>query len=229
MTRTAIWPKNNNNQQMNIIIAGIHTGIGKTLCSAIMTEALEYDYWKPVQAGDLHSTDCMFVQKHIGNTRTKVHDERYRLAVAASPHWAAELEDVTIDFEELTLPSTEKGLIIETAGGVMSPLNATQTNLDLIRHLDLPVALVCNDYLGSINHSLLSIEALRKAEVQIMGLVFCGKEVKSTRDYILSYTGLPMLFSIPHFETLDEIILCSFAASISSSLKKHIHEFCPKR
>jgi len=214
---------------MNIIIVGIHTGIGKTVCSAIMIEALEYDYWKPVQAGDLHATDSMFVQKHTGNTRTKIHDEKYRLAVAASPHWAAELEGVAIDFDEMILPSTDNGLIIETAGGVMSPLNATQTNLDLIGHFNLPVILVCNDYLGSINHTLLSIEALRREGVQIMGLVFCGEEVKSTRDYILSYSKLPMLFSIPRFETLDEIILCSFAASISSTLKKSIDEFCPKR
>jgi len=214
---------------MNIIVAGIHTGIGKTVCSAIMTEALEYDYWKPVQAGDLHATDSMFVQKHTGNERTKVHDERYRLAVAASPHWAAELEGITINLDELNLPTTENNLIIETAGGVMSPLNYTQTNLDLIKHLDLPVVLVCNDYLGSINHTLLTIEALRKENVNIIGLVFCGEEVKPTRDYILQYSKLPMLFSIPQFETLDDISICSFAATISSSLKKSIDGFCSKR
>jgi dethiobiotin synthetase len=214
---------------MTIIIAGIHTGIGKTVCSAIMTEALDYDYWKPVQAGDLHATDSMFVQKHIGNTKTKIHDESYRLAVPASPHWSAELEGITIDLDEMKLPATSNGLIIETAGGVMSPMNYTQTNLDLIRHLNFPVVLVCNDYLGSINHSLLTIDALRRENVRIIGLVFCGEEVKSTRDYIIQYTKLPMLFSIPQFETLDDISVCSFAATISSSLKKIIDGFCSKR
>ena len=209
---------------MSIIVAGIHTAIGKTVCSAILAEALQYDYWKPVQAGDLHATDSFFVQRHIGNPVTNIHDEAYRLAVAASPHWAAELEEVTICIEELSLPAAQNPIVIETAGGVMSPLNATQTNLDLIRHFNLPVILVCHDYLGSINHSLLTIEALRNRGATIMGLVFCGQEVKSTRDYIVQRSALPVLFTIPHFETLDEIVLCSFAASISSDLKKRLHK-----
>jgi dethiobiotin synthetase len=213
---------------MNIVVAGIHTGIGKTVTSAIIAEALEYDYWKPVQAGDLHATDSFFVQDHIGNTKTKVHEEKYRLAVAASPHWAAELEGIEIDLNEIEIPATGNGIVIETAGGLMSPLNYTQTNLDLVRHLELPVALVCSDYLGSINHSLLTIEAFRNRNVEIIGLVFCGQEVPSTREYIVRQSGLPLLFSIPHFDTLDAIMLCSFAASISTSLKKHIHEFCSK-
>lgn len=213
---------------MNIVITGIHTGIGKTVCSAIMAEALEFDYWKPVQAGDLHATDSMFVSKHIGNPSSKVHDEAYRLAVAASPHWSAELEEITIEFDRLVLPSRKK-TIIETAGGLMSPLNSTQTNLDLVRHLNSPVVLVCNDYLGSINHSLLSIEALRAQGAAIMGLVFCGKEVPSTREYIIRYSGLTVLFSIPYFEPLDKIMLCAFAAFISSPLKKRMHEFRGKR
>jgi dethiobiotin synthetase len=214
---------------MNIVVAGIHTGIGKTVTSAIIAEALEYDYWKPVQAGDLHATDSFFVEKHTGNARTKIHEERYRLAVAASPHWAAEVEGIQIDLDELKIPITDNGVVIETAGGVMSPLNYTQTNVDLLVKLGLPVVLVCNDYLGSINHSLLTIDALKNRDVEIMGLVFCGKEVPSTREYIITHSRLPLLFSVPYFDPLDEIMLCSFAASISTTLKKHIHEFCTKR
>ena len=214
---------------MNIVVVGIHTGIGKTVSSAIIAEALEYDYWKPVQAGDLHATDSFFVQNHIGNTTTKVHEERYRLAVAASPHRAAELEGIEIDLSELKIPMTGNGIVIETAGGLMSPLNYRQTNLDMVMHFGLPAVLICNDYLGSINHSLLTIEALQNRGVEVMGLVFCGKEVPSTREYILRHSGLPFLFSIPYFDTLDSIMLCSFAASISTSLKRQVHEFYSKR
>jgi dethiobiotin synthetase len=210
---------------MNIIIAGIHTGIGKTVCSAIITEALHYDYWKPVQAGELDATDSMFIQQHISNNATKIHPEAYRLKLAASPHWAADEEGLTIKIDELKIPVPDQGLVIETAGGLMSPLNKTETNLDLIKKFSYPIILVCSDYLGSINHSLLTIEVLKEHGVKIMGLVFSGQEVKTTRAYITSYSRIPILFSIPFFEQLNRQHISSFADSVSSSLKKIIDGF----
>jgi dethiobiotin synthetase len=208
---------------MSIIIAGIHTGIGKTICAAVLAEALQYDYWKPVQAGDLHATDSMFVSRHIRNTVTKIHDEAYRLAVAASPHLAAEQEEIEITFDRIMLPSTDNGLIIETAGGIMSPLNRRQLNLDMVLHFNLPVVLVCNDYLGSINHSLLSIKAMQNEGIEILGLVFNGREVPSTREYIMEYSGLPTLLSIPYFTNTGRQDLCDFAVSVSSILKNKLN------
>jgi dethiobiotin synthetase len=209
---------------MNLVIAGIHTGIGKTVCSAVLTEALQYDYWKPVQAGELEATDSMFVANHISNYLSQIHKEAYRLKLAASPHWAAREEKIEIEIEKLNPPVNER-LIIETAGGIMSPLNETQTNLHLVLHLQLPVIIVCSDYLGSINHSLLTIEVLKSHGVKIIGLVFSGNEVKTTREYICRYSGLPVLFSIPHFENMNGKSISGFAASISEELKTTIDEF----
>lgn len=199
---------------MNIIIAGIHTGIGKTICSAILTEALAYDYWKPVQAGDLDASDSIFVKNHISNPKSVIHQEAYRLTIPASPHFAAAQDGIEIQLDNLVLPKSDNSVIVETAGGLMSPLSNTLLNIDLIKHLNLPVVLVTNDYLGSINHTLLSVEILRGANIEILGLVFSGKKVDATRQFIQNYTGLKTLFEIPFFETLDKETLTTFANNL---------------
>jgi dethiobiotin synthetase len=205
---------------MNFIIAGIHTGIGKTICSAILTEALGYDYWKPVQAGDLDASDSIFVKNHISNPQSVIHPEAYRLTIPASPHFAAAQDGVEIRLENLTLPRSDNSMIVETAGGLMSPLSETVLNIDFIKHLRLPVVLVTQDYLGSINHTLLSVEILRGANVEILGLVFSGEKVAETRRFIQNYTGLKTLFEIPFFEKLDKETLTSFAKQIDHGLDR---------
>ena len=195
---------------MNFIIVGIHTGIGKTICSAVLTEALQFDYWKPVQAGDLESTDSHFIQNHIENKRTRIIPEAYRLTIPASPHFAAAQDGVEIFLDKLTLPKSDNSIIVETAGGILSPLSDTLVNLDLIKHLGLPVVLVTNDYLGSINHTLLSVEILRGANIEILGLVFSGQRVDATRTFIQNYTGLKTLLAVPFFENLTREALVSF-------------------
>lgn len=209
---------------MSLLVAGIHTGTGKTVCSAVLAEALHYDYWKPVQAGDLHASDSLFVTHHISNAKTVVHPEAYRLQLAASPHWAARQEGREITLESLSLPVSANRLIVETAGGVMSPLSFSLLNIDLIKHFNLPVVLVSENYLGSINHTLLSITVLKQAGVPLAGIVFNGEEVASTREFILSWSGLPLLFSIPKFEKMDKGVIASFAATISASLKEKLNE-----
>jgi dethiobiotin synthetase len=214
---------------MNLVIAGIHTGIGKTLCSTILAEALGWDYWKPVQAGDLETSDSWFVRNHISNSTTVIHPERYRLQRAASPHWAAAEQGITMQLKDFILPETSNSLLIETAGGVMSPLAEGLLNLDLVRHFNCPVIIVSQDYLGSINHSLLTIEAMCSAGIEVCGLVFCGKEVSTTRNFIKQYAKLPVLLSIPYFDKLDKAAISVFAASVSSSLKNKIDVLCSKR
>ncbi len=201
---------------MNLIIAGIHTGIGKTICSAVLTEALGYDYWKPVQAGDLDNSDSIFVQNHISNHKSVIHPEAYRLTIPASPHFAAAEDGVEIRLENLILPHSDNSIIVETAGGLMSPLSETVLNIDFIKHLNLPVILVTNDYLGSINHTLMSVEILRGANVEILGLVFSGSPVPETRRFIQQYTRLKILFEIPFFEPLDRKTLSHFAQTIEN-------------
>lgn len=187
-----------------IIIAGIHTGIGKTLCSAILCEALGYDYWKPIQAGDLDNSDSIFIKNHVSNLKCTIHQEAYRFQTAASPHFAADTEGVVIEKEKLKLPLTNNNLIVETAGGIMSPLGKNFLNIDLIKHLNLPVILVSENYLGSINHTLMSVFALKQQQIPIKGIVFNGDVVQSSVDFILEYTELPLLFSIPRMEDLNK-------------------------
>src|SRR5436190_4886175 len=102
---------------MSIIIAGIHTGIGKTICSAVICEALGYDYWKPVQAGDLENSDTVFIRKNVSNPSCIIHPEAYRLQIAASPHYAAEMENIEIKKEYIFLPASSNNIVVETAGG----------------------------------------------------------------------------------------------------------------
>jgi dethiobiotin synthetase len=214
---------------MHLIIAGIHTGIGKTVCSTVLAEALGFDYWKPVQAGDLDRSDSHFVRNHICNPITTIHKEAYRLTIAASPHYAAAMEGIEIKPEVLTAPATDNNLLIETAGGIMSPLGPSLLNIDLVKKWNSPAVLVCSDYLGSINHSLLSIAALKETEVPLLGLVFSGKTVPATRKYILEFSGLPLLLSIPFFEVLTRETICAFAAAESEKLQIRIHDAKPKR
>ena len=136
-----------------IAIAGIHTGIGKTIASAIICEALQADYWKPVQAGDLDSSDTITVRGLLSNKRSRLHPEAFRLSMPVSPHLAARVDETEINIEALVPPSTENKLIIETAGGLLSPLNDRQTNLDLLSYHRLPTILVSGHYLGGGIHS----------------------------------------------------------------------------
>jgi len=200
---------------MKIAIAGIHTGIGKTVCSAILCEMLKYDYFKPVQAGELDNTDSMVVRRLLSNTACTVHPESYKLKLAASPHFAAEQEGIEIRKEGIVLPTSDDGIVIETAGGLMSPLGKDLLNIDLIEHFHLPVILVSNSYLGSINHTLLSYSLLKSRGVKILGIIFNQGENKASEDYILKYTKLPKLFSVPAFETLNAETIQAFAKTVT--------------
>ena len=203
---------------MSIIIAGIHTGIGKTVCSAVICQALGYDYWKPVQAGELDNTDTIFIRQNVTNKNCTIHPERYRLTIPASPHYAAQLDGVEINANNFSLPQSNNKIVVETAGGIMSPLSNSFLNIDLMEQLQLPAIIVSNNYLGSINHTLLTVEALYKRSIQVKGLVFSGAAFESTREFILQYTKLPLLFSIPQFEKITPAVIADFAKTVSIHL-----------
>lgn len=192
-----------------IFVTGIGTEVGKTVISAILTEALKADYWKPVQAGDLDNTDTMKVQALVSNPDTKFYQEAYRLQYPMSPHAAAELEGIQIELDQIQLPGSSNGnLIIEGAGGLMVPLNDQDMMVDLITHLDAEVVIVSQNYLGSINHTLLSTELLKQRGIRVLGIIFNGTENKSTEDIILKSTGLKCLGKIrpQEFLTKDKIL-----------------------
>jgi dethiobiotin synthetase len=203
---------------MSYIVAGIHTGIGKTVCSAIMCQAWGYDYWKPVQAGELENSDSIFIKQQVTNPRCCIHPETYRLNIAASPHYAAQQDGVLIKPEDFVLPHTANKLIVETAGGILSPLATGFLNIDLMEQLKLPAILVSNNYLGSINHTLLTVQALQQRNIAISGLVFCGEVITATRKYILEHTNLPLLFTIPQFKNINSDTIAAFAKTVSINL-----------
>ena len=183
-------------------VSGISTEVGKTVCSAILVNALEADYWKPVQSGDLHQTDSMRVASWNGTTLKdqRFHPEAYRLTEPMSPHASAAIDGVQIRLSDFQLPETSAPLIVEGAGGLLVPLNNKDTILDLMAQLQLPVILVSRNYLGSINHTLLSIAQLQQREIPIAGLVFNGPVTPTTESVIQRMTQIPVLFRIPEID-----------------------------
>ena len=180
----------------NYFVSGIGTDVGKTIASAIVVEALEADYWKPIQAGELNNTDTMKVRSLISNNKSVLHTERYLLSQPQSPHAAAANDGIEIDIKAIQIPETNNALIIEGAGGLMVPLNNKYLVIDLIQQLKAEVILVSQNYLGSINHTLLSVEALKGRNIPIAGIIFNGKQNKASEEFILNYTGLHCILRI---------------------------------
>ena len=193
------------------IIAGIGTEIGKTVCSAIVTKALQAAYWKPVQAGNLTDGDAYWVQQWVPGT--SVFPSTYALTNPLSPHTAAELDGITIDLDTFSLPATTENLVVELAGGIMVPLNETQTNVDLIVQLRLPVILVSKNYLGSINHTLMTYELLKSRNISMAGIIFNGPTHQSGEAFILNHTGLPVLLRVHEEKEINPSIIAHYAES----------------
>ena len=184
-----------------IFITGIGTGIGKTLVAAIVAEALGACYWKPVQAGFDEGTDAQWVAERIGAHR--VLPEVYRLRLPASPHIAAREEGVRISLDVIAgVVPAERPLVIEGAGGLMAPLNETEFAADLALRLDATVILVSRNYLGSINHSLLTAEACRARGLKVAGWIFNDRYGHYEND-IVRWSGFPALASVPYREAPD--------------------------
>lgn len=200
-------------------MTGIGTDVGKTVVSAIVTEALNADYWKPIQAGDLDNTDTMKVQKYIANNVSHFHPETFRLNTPASPHIAAEIDEVTIDVRSLELPETQNTLIVEGAGGLMVPVNDTELIIDMIDQFQLPAILVSRHYLGSINHTLLSIDALQQRHIRIAGIIYSGNENKSTESIIAKRTGIEVIGRIEEEEIIDATVVAKYAAQFKDKLE----------
>lgn len=195
----------------NYFVTGIDTNIGKTIVSAILVEKLKADYWKPIQSGDLRNSDTIKVATLINNKKTILHPETYRLSQPLSPHAAAKSDKVTIDLKKLKLPKTKNTLVVEGAGGVMVPLNNKHLMVDLIKQLKTEAIVVIKNYLGSINHALLTIEALKGRKIAIAGIVFNGPTVKSSEEYILKYSGLKCLLRIGDEKSIDQATILKYS------------------
>lgn len=174
-------------------ISGNGTDVGKTIVSACLVHALKADYWKPIQAGGLEHSDAHLIRGLCGNSIGNIHPSTFNLTEPMSPHAAADIDGVEINLHDLTVPATENSLIVEGAGGLLVPINRKDTILDVARRLQMPMILVCANYLGSINHSLLSIQAIKEAGLGLAGLIFFGELVQTTEEVILDKTGVKKL------------------------------------
>jgi len=189
---------------MQYFLTGIHTDAGKTVTAAFLQLALDADYWKPIQAGDLDFGDTDRVKAWTGSPAERFHPVRHALRTPASPHYAARLDDVEINLEDFQLPDTNgRPLIVEGAGGLLVPINEQQTIADLIVHLGLPVILTSRHYLGSINHTLLSIDYLQQRGIPLAGLIYSGGDSPETVRIIGEQTGVWPLVELPELETVD--------------------------
>ena len=204
-----------------IFVTGIGTGVGKTLCSAVLVEALKADYWKPIQCGNLEDSDSIHVKDLITNSATQIFPEAYRLRTPSSPHYAARVEGVTIDIEKFVLPQTSNALIIEGAGGLMVPLNEEQCVVDLISTLHAPVVLVCRNYLGSINHALLSIHLLKQKGISLLGIIFSGDNFLDNEEIIQHFSQIPVIGNIAEAVQVDSAFVTSQAAKLRESISKY--------
>lgn len=202
-----------------IFVTGISTEVGKTMASAILVEALQADYWKPVQAGDLAYSDSDKVRDLISNTRTVIHPNVYALKTPMSPHAAAEIDGIRIAVDKIVPPETENHLVVEGAGGLLVPLNESDTILDLILP-EYKVVVVSRHYLGSINHTLLTMNALKERGLDSY-LLFSGDPHPTTESIITQKTAAPVLGRIPEQPVFDRGVVREQAVLLRPALKAH--------
>lgn len=184
-----------------IIVAGIGTGVGKTVIAAILTTLLDGDYWKPIQCGEEEDSDTARIKKWIDTEKHSIHPPAYSLKAPFSPHHAARLENSSIQLNSIALPQTTRPLIIESVGGILVPLTKKIVSMDLFKSWNGKWVIVSKHYLGSINHTLLTIEVLKQHRVPILGIVFNGEPNPDSEEALLEISQLPLLGRIlpePH-------------------------------
>ena len=192
--------------------------MGKTVVAAIIAEALEADYWKPIQAGELQHTDTHSVEELISNSKSVMHDHSYALQTPMSPHAAAVIDGMQIDLEEIKEPYTENHLVIEGAGGLLVPLNKQETILDLIKS-NYKVIVVSRHYLGSINHTLLTLSELRRRGIEVSGIIFNGEAHPSTENIIKKMGLVEEIGRIDEEVLIDKKVIRKYAGLFKSRLE----------
>ncbi|GEP88923.1 dethiobiotin synthetase [Chitinophaga terrae (ex Kim and Jung 2007)] len=205
-----------------IFITGIGTGVGKTVTAACITEALKADYWKPVQTGLLEGADTDTIKELLSNDVSVCHPELWKLELPASPHLAAREEQVKIEpgaiiSRAADLQPVGRRLVIEGAGGLMVPLNDDYFTADLIRELGAKAIVVAQNYLGSINHALLTAGMLRRLGIHVLGWVFTG-DYHSNEDDVVKWSGYPKIGRIPRAQHVDKSFVQQQAQLLSANL-----------
>jgi dethiobiotin synthetase len=190
-------------------VTGTDTNVGKTVLSALLVAALDAVYWKPIQTGAGESTDRNFVRLWAAPPEEQLLPERYCFDPPVSPHLAAREAGISIELDSIRFPAAAAGRpwIVEGAGGVMVPLNESDLMLDLIRHLGLPVVVAARTSLGTINHTLLTLSALRSAQLEVRGVVLIGEENLENRRAIEHYGGVRVVGYISFLEKINRAVL----------------------
>jgi dethiobiotin synthetase len=197
-------------------VTGISTDVGKTIVSAILVEALQTDYWKPIQAGELDNCDTKKVEKLISNKKSKFHPNSFALKTPMSPHAAADIDEISIQLKDIKAPKTKNHLVIEGAGGLLVPINQKQTILDLIKP-EYHVIVVSRHYLGSINHTLLTVNLLKEKGFKV-SIIFSGNEHKTTEDIIKKMTKVPVIGRIDEEPYFDRNVVLEYAELFKDKL-----------
>ena len=198
-------------------LTGIGTDVGKTVVSSILCELLHATYWKPIQSGDLQNSDSKKIQQWLNNT-VEIIPEAYLFSEALSPHVASKIDGVSINPAMLNLPKTAGNLIVEGAGGWLVPINESGiTFADLAEQWNIPIILVSRHYLGSINHTLLTIESIRSRNVNIHGIIYVGEPLPDTCEIIEKISGVKTLFSVPLFDKVDTDTIKLFVKELVSN------------
>lgn len=205
--------------QKPLFITGIGTDIGKTIVSAVLVNQLKTAYWKPVQAGDLHYTDSDKIRQLTNNTVNQVYPERHRFQLPASPHKAAKAEGIKITLQDFVLPQTNHQLLIEGAGGLFVPLSDSLLMIDLIGHFQADTVLVVRNYLGCINHTLLSIHALTSKNIRLKHLVFNGDFDDDTLQIIVHHLPKGSTWSnLPEFMEISNLAIAGAPLQIPNTI-----------
>lgn len=198
---------------MRYFITAIGTDSGKTLVSAILLTALRANYWKPIQAG--FPTDTNTLREWLPDQETRFYKEAYALKMAASPHAAALAENTSISIRDILVPdSTDMPLVIEGAGGLMVPLNDREFMIDLALYVDAEIILVADLYLGSINHTLLSVDLLKSRGCKVKGIIFNGPENEASQEFILNYAQFPLLLHIKPEKEINTRVINRYAMAL---------------
>ncbi|MFN8114532.1 MAG: dethiobiotin synthase [Bacteroidia bacterium] len=216
---------------MNLFITGIGTNVGKTVVSAFLTEALQADYWKPIQSGVVEGKDSDTVKSLITNTKSIFHPETYLLKEPLSPHFAAKLDGVEIELDKIKsqflnlslslraeLRSKAQHLIIEGAGGLLVPINDTHYVIDIAKQFDCEIILVISNYLGCINHSLLSIDYLLRNQFKLKALVFNGTFESEVKQAITNYVKNTLIIDVPQLDELSKSTVLQISSQIKAQL-----------
>ncbi len=197
---------------MKYFVTGIDTDSGKSLVSAVLCEALYADYWKPIQAGT--PTDTEYVKNLITNQKTKFHPESYLLKTPVSPHAAAAVENLTILLDTITIPQTQNDLIIEGAGGCLVPVNDHQFVIDLAAQFECTLIVVADLYLGSINHTLLTVNELKARKLPVLGIIFNGDQNIESQQIILKHSGWRQLLHIKSEQKINKETISFYAKEL---------------